>query len=75
MLHGCRQTAKPTFLESKEAAPCMLRHLVSRSGRNIHNQILRLTSFFNTRPKQENLEVTDLNDSKEMKTKVSMKLK
>ena len=46
VLHGCRQTARPTFLEGKAATPCTLRHPVSPSGRNIHNQSDAQTSSF-----------------------------
>lgn len=75
-LHSHGQTLSgPRFSRAKKLL-CALRHLVSPSGRNTHNLLmLRLAHFFSTKPKQAKLEVTGLNESREMKIKVSMKLK
>lgn len=55
VLHGFRQTAKPTFLEGREVHLCILRHLPAhQKGTHRTNWILTLACFFNTRPKQAN---------------------
>lgn len=45
-----------------------------QGGTHTLNEMLKLAHIFNTRPKQAQLKVTDLNESREMKTKVSMEL-
>lgn len=66
----------PHFLEGKETNYAFQDTLLAHQrGKHRTNWIFKLAYFFITRPKQTKQKVTDLNEGREMKIKVSMELK